>query len=50
MSITAPVRSVEGDVIASINLVAHDGTIDAVAISNHQTILMQASRRLTDQI
>lgn len=50
VSITAPVRSVEGDVIASINLVAHDGTIDAVAISNHQTILMQASRRLTDQI
>ncbi|MGO1182707.1 MAG: IclR family transcriptional regulator [Micrococcaceae bacterium] len=50
VSITAPVRSVDGDVIASINLVAHDGTIDVVGISNHQSILLQASRRLTAQI
>jgi DNA-binding IclR family transcriptional regulator len=50
VSITAPIWSHDNDLLGSVNLVGHDGTIDAEGIRDHQSILSEASRRFTMQM
>ncbi len=50
VSITAPIWNQENELLGSVNLVGHDGSIDAEGIRDHQSILSEASRRFTMQM
>lgn len=50
VSLTAPIRNGEDQVIASINITGHDGLTNAEDILQHQPTVLQAARRISSQM
>lgn len=50
VSLTAPIRSGDDKVIASINITGHDGLTNAEAILEFQSTALQAARRVSTQM
>lgn len=50
VSLTAPIRNGHNEVIASIIIAGHDGIINADAILEYQSLVLQAARRISSQM
>nr|WP_245670378.1 IclR family transcriptional regulator C-terminal domain-containing protein [Corynebacterium crudilactis] len=50
VSMTAPIRNGHDDVIASLTIAGHDGIINGDAILEHQSLVLQAARRISSQM
>ncbi|BAU95335.1 IclR family transcriptional regulator [Corynebacterium suranareeae] len=50
VSLTAPIRNGHDEVIATISIAGHDGLINESAILEHQSLVLQAARRISTQM
>ncbi|MDN6137819.1 MAG: IclR family transcriptional regulator C-terminal domain-containing protein [Corynebacterium casei] len=50
VSLTAPIRNGEDEVIASINITGHDGLTNADSILEFQPTVLQAARHISTQM